>query len=166
MSRSFQALIAMRNRLATIVNERRPRWKREWVRRLRAESGLTETEKPTPTVRLMDETLAQFCSLLETRPDQRWLSEHRPSFGRLRTSCRCGLNPLLTYFASGQLALEVALGDPPPVPADQCAALTVHWHFMAQREIESLCGSCCHVCAPALVVSGGGLADVEARAER
>ncbi len=117
-------------------------------------------------IRLMDETLMQFCSLLEVRPGHRWLSEHRPSFARLCGCGHCGLSPLLTYFACGQLALEVALGDPPPVPPSQRGALTARWHFLAQREIQSLCGACCRVCAPALVLSREGLETVASRAER
>lgn len=143
----------MRGRLVFIVEERRSRWRREWDQRLRAEPVLSAMAEPAILTHLMDETFAQFSSLLGTRPNQHWLDKHRPSLEHLQIGCRCGLNPLLTYFATGQVALESVLREPPKVLARQRIALQVHWHFLAQREIESLCGSCARICAPSLAVS-------------
>lgn len=151
--------------LTVTVNQRKLRWKREWLRLLRLGSNPATVELAS-MVRLMDETLSQCCLLLETRPGHRWLNAHRPSFGRLCKCVGCALSPLLTYFASGQLALEVVLNDAPPVPAKQHAMLTARWHFLAQREIQSLCGSCRHICAPTLVIAREPLGEIEPRSER
>lgn len=119
-----------RSRLALIVQERRTHWRHEWEQRLLAEPILTVMAEPAILTHWMDETFAQFLSLLETHPNQRWLNEHQPSFEhRLRHRCRCGLNPLLAYFATGQESLEIVLREPPPVPVRQQVALAVHWHF-------------------------------------
>ena len=101
----------------------------------------------------MDETLHQLDSFLRARPTARWLAQNRAKLGPLRTACRCGLNPLLDYFAAGEAALQAKFPGGIKLNDDQRHALDRAWHWLAQREIESLCGTCRRVCAPPLSFS-------------
>lgn len=112
-----------------------PAIKAEWRRLLRQEPALTALGHPDTLAFLMDATLRELAADLETAT----AVERRPPAAPLHRACRCGLNPLLKYFATGELALRIgaraALGE------NFDAALAL-FQRLAQREIEALCSVC------------------------
>ncbi len=58
----------------------------------------------------------------------------------LQKHCECGLNPLLNYYATGELALHAALRQ--RFDAATCDAILTIYHIKAQQEIETLCAVC------------------------
>lgn len=131
------------------LKERRSAWKTEWTRLLHGESAVSAMANPEILVYLMDETIDQFLELLRVRPSRRWLNENPSQFENPGIACRCGLNPLLAYFATGQQALALVFSDQMTSASKNSNHYTVIWHFLAQREIQSLCGSCRRTCGVA-----------------
>ncbi|MDE3084522.1 MAG: hypothetical protein KGJ37_04785 [Verrucomicrobiota bacterium] len=143
----------MASSLVLLLRKRRLRLKAEWKRRLREEPATTALANPDILVYLMDETLNQLETLLSTRAQAHWVDVHHSHLTQVRTLCSCGLNPLLTYFHTGGAALKAELlesQEMPELSEREKEILNQAWYFMAQREVESLCGPCRRVCAPAL----------------
>lgn len=99
---------------------------------------------------LMDETLAQLERLLQLPPTSRWNILHKTHLAPLYTLCSCGLNPLLVYFSTGGEALKEILAVADRLRAGERDRIDRAWHFIAQSEIQALCGPCHNICAPAL----------------
>lgn len=97
---------------------------------------------------LMDATLAQLFSGLETRSThstQQWLRRCAPLIGPAHGYCACGLNPLLKYFTTGELALHAAAG---PMLGTQLDEVLLLFRALAQQEIQTLCSVCQHKGVP------------------
>jgi len=137
----------MSKQLAALVLARRQELKTGWEQRLRVAPPSTPLALPEILFHRMEDTLDQLDSLLGQPYGRRWLDENPPQLARLREQCRCGLSPLLDYFATGAAALEAVLQD---LDETDKTRLDQAWHVLAQREIESLCAVCRRVCAPAL----------------
>ncbi|MFZ5496871.1 MAG: hypothetical protein ACOZE5_16240 [Verrucomicrobiota bacterium] len=117
-----------------------PAIKKEWADLLRGEPTITPLGRPDTLVYLMDATLAQLFAGLEGRgPGQQWLKRCPPLVGPVHSYCACGLNPLLKYFTTGELALRAAAGA--RLGAEIEEALE-HFRALAQQEIETLCSVC------------------------
>ncbi len=99
---------------------------------------------------LMDETLNQLERLVRVRPTTRWFVLHKTHLDPLYTLCPCGLNPLLSYFSAGGEALQGILADIGGLSGPGKDKISQGWHFIAQSEIQALCGLCHNICAPAL----------------
>lgn len=116
-----------------------PAIKAEWDTLLRREPVLTPLGRPDTLVYLMDATLQQVLAGLREPARQRWLEACAPLAGSVHAACACGLNPLLNYFGTGELALA----------AHAAGALGKDWaevrrvfRILARHEIEALCSVC------------------------
>jgi len=137
----------MSKRLAALLTPHRTSLKATWDRQLRlAGPPNTALAIPDILVHRMSDTLDQFSLLLRRAAAKRWPDLPPPEWEHLRDHCRCGLNPLLDYFATGGKALHLVLTDLSPEDRN---ALDQAWYFLAQQEVGSLCAVCCRSCAPA-----------------
>jgi len=139
----------MLSRFIAVLRDRQFHLKSEWALRLCREPVSSALAEPAIMAHLMDETLEQFYSLLRRNPDPRWLRTHPPSLPAATAECRCGLNPLLAYFATGQTAVDATLDAAEMTDERERGRLTLRWHFLAQREIQMLCATCVRTCAVA-----------------
>jgi hypothetical protein len=119
----------------------RSSWKREWEALLRSEPTLSPLGNPDTLVYLMDETIAGVLKSLRTRSLRPVATNSRALLVPLQRHCACGLNPLLNYYATGELALHMVAA--PVLAGDLDEALT-SYHVLAQKEIDTLCAVCQH----------------------
>jgi len=122
-----------------------PAIKTEWGVLLRGEPALTPLGRPDTLVFLMDATLAQLFDGLTSRSDRKWLQHCPPLVAPVHRYCACGLNPLLKYFTTGELALRAAAGL---AVGEEIEEVLILFHSMAQQEIEALCTVCQHKGVP------------------
>ncbi len=108
---------------------------------LHGEPTLTPLGRPDTLVFLMDATLAQLFAGLTDKPEEKWLHACTPLIAPVHRYCACGLNPLLKYFTTGELALRAAAGR---LLGEEIEDLLVLFRSLAQQEIESLCTVCQH----------------------
>ena len=126
----------------------RPAIKREWGALLRAEPTLSPLGHPDTLTYLMDETINQVIKSVHTHSLKSMIQRSPVMLAPLQRHCHCLQNPLLNYYATGELALRAALRkrfDPAT-----CEALLTVYHVKAQQEIETLCAVCqvndAHLC--------------------
>ena len=133
------------DRAVRTLERMRPAIKRRWAKLLRARPVPSPLAHPDVLVYLMDQTLDQLCSALRTRSFRSWLKRNPVVIAPLQSRCTCHLNPLLTYYCLGEQALretgELALGN-------GMSEVALFYHGLAQRELDALCGACCHRDAP------------------
>lgn len=118
----------------------RPAIKREWGALLRAEPTLSPLGHPDALTYLMDETLSEVIKGVHHQSLKNWIQRSPVLLAPLHGHCHCGLNPLLNYYATGELALRAALRE--HFEASVCEALLTVYHVKAQQEIETLCTVC------------------------
>lgn len=133
----------MKARVIERLETRRPAIKKQWERLLRAEPVSSPLAKPDTLVFMMDDTVAQLVAALRSRSFKSWLRRSPVLIAPLQARCACGLNPLLAYFATGERALLGVLGE---LDAESAHLVRLHFHALAQREIDALCGVCCERC--------------------
>lgn len=112
---------------------------------LRAEPTLSPLGNPDTLVYLMDETISGVLRTLRTRSLRQVPSDPRVLRVPLQRHCACGLNPLLSYYATGEVALHAVAR--PTLGGDLDEALS-SYHRLAQREIDTLCAVCQHRATP------------------
>ena len=120
------------------IEAHRSALKREWEALLRTEPTLSPLGNPDTLVYMMDETLDRLFSDLRQHapvPDQQ--SQRSP----LQRRCSCGLNPLLNYYATGELAVHAASSKHFGAATEEMVAV---FHHLAEREIDMLCSVCCY----------------------
>lgn len=122
-----------------------PAIKKEWTVLLRGEPMLTPLGRPDTLVFLMDATLAQLFSGIKEDSDKKWLRSCRPVVAPIQRYCACGLNPLLNYFTTGELALRATAQK---LLKDEIEDVLLMFRALAQQEIESLCRVCQHKDTP------------------
>lgn len=122
-----------------------PAIKAEWTALLKGEPTLTPLGRPDTLIYLMDATLAQLTAGLQHLSTQHWLGRCKPLVGPMHTYCACGLNPLLKYFTTGELALRAVAG---PVLGQEIEPVLERFQALAHREIETLCAVCQHKDSP------------------
>src|SRR5258707_15033076 len=97
----------MQEELVRALRTRRTETRTRWEALLRIDRINTPLANPDALVFMIDWTLDElFGSLL--RPQSRRRSS-QVECTAARAACPCGRNPLLTYFAAGEQALEEAL---------------------------------------------------------
>jgi hypothetical protein len=132
----------------------RPAIKREWDHLLRTEPALSPLANPDTLVFLMDETLDQLLQGVRTRPARTTPREAALLLTPLQRRCTCGLNPLLTYYATGELALRAVTAAP---LGENFEPVLLVLHGIARREIDALCGVCCHRNTPGCLHRQGAM---------
>ena len=125
----------------------RPAIKREWEKLLRTEPALSPMANPDTLVFLMDETLKQLADCLRARAAKGWTKKDAPLVAPLQRRCPCGLNPLLNYYATGELAVHAAAAT--RLEGADLEDTLLCFHALAQREIDTLCSVCQHKHGPA-----------------
>ena len=122
-----------------------PAIKMEWGVLLRGEPALTPLGRPDTLVYLMDATLAQLFSGLSGKSAKKWLHSCPPLVAPVHTYCACGLNPLLKYYTTGELALRATAAA---TLGEEIEDLLLLFRSLAQQEIETLCKVCQHKGVP------------------
>jgi hypothetical protein len=120
----------------------RPALKREWEALLRAEPTLSPLGNPDTLVYLMDETIGEVAKALRARSLKHAAANARALLVPLQRHCACGLNPLLNYYATGELALHMIGAK--ALSATELDEALICYHVLAQKEIDTLCGVCQH----------------------
>lgn len=123
----------------------RPAIKREWEKLLRAEPTLSPLGNPDTLVYLMDETVGEMLKALRARSLKNTAVSARTLLVPLQRHCACGLNPLLNYYATGELALHMVAAT--CLNGGELDEALICYHQFAQKEIDTLCAVCQH-CAP------------------
>ena len=118
-----------------------PEIKTEWQSLLGGEPVLSPLGRPDTLVYLMDATLLQLLTGLQTKQELPWLRQCRPVAGSVHRHCACGLNPLLKYFTTGELALRAGAG---PAMGEEIEEILLLFRALAQHEVNSLCSVCQH----------------------
>lgn len=119
----------------------RPSWKREWEALLRSEPTLSPLGNPDTLVYLMDETITEVLKALRVRSLKHAPANSRALLVPLQRHCACGLNPLLNYYATGELALHAVAA---PMLLEHLDEALTGYHLLAQKEIDTLCAVCQH----------------------
>ncbi|WP_415909036.1 hypothetical protein [Oleiharenicola sp. Vm1] len=125
----------------------RPAIKKEWEALLRAEPAPSPLGNPDTLLYLMDETITQVFRALSEHPLESVLKKTSALLVPLQRHCGCGLNPLLNYYATGELALHLVAAK--RVPQPMLDALLTSFHLLAQQEIDTLCSVCLNRSSPA-----------------
>jgi hypothetical protein len=123
----------------------RPSWKREWEALLRSEPTLSPLGNPDTLVYLMDETITEVLKVLRARSLKQAATNSRALLVPLQRHCACGLNPLLNYYATGELALHAVAA---PMLVEHLDEALTSYHLLAQKEIDTLCAVCQHRSGP------------------
>ncbi len=133
------------------LEAQRPSFKREWEALLRTEPTLSPLGNPDTLVFMMDETLSDLFKNLRLRAQKHQAVNPRSLLVPLQRHCECGMNPLLTYFATGELALHLVAGQVLKRDAELDEILACY-HLLAMKEIDMLCAVCQHrqssACSP------------------
>lgn len=130
----------MSRRLPDLLRTHRLRLKADWLQRLCARPPKSSLALPEILRHRMNDTLDQLDDLLRGPVAARWQFRPGPSAGELSEQCRCGLNPLLDYFELGGATLAEGLAA--EMSPDERKSVEGAWHFLAAREIRTLCGVC------------------------
>lgn len=126
------------------LRDRLPAIKSEWQRLLSTEPESSPLGRPGTLEYLMDATLAQLLGSWVRQPDAEWLCHCEPVAGAVHQYCTCGLNPLLRYFSTGEIALGAAAAELGPDLDD----VLLRFRMLAQHELEGLCAVCVHPGSP------------------
>jgi hypothetical protein len=140
----------MQRSLFGLLHSHRAALKKEWSRRLYLEPQNVRVTQKDLLADLMDQTLDELENLMQKRPSTGWFALHRTHLAPLHSGHGCGLNPLLTYFSTGDEALKKILSVSHRLSESEKVRVGRAWHFIAQSEIQALCGDCRNICAPAL----------------
>lgn len=140
---------AMQDELVRALRARRVEIHSRWAALLRMEKANTPLANPDALVFMIDWTLDECFSSLGPVPGGRRLRLVNDLAAK--PDCPCGRNPLLTYFAAGEQAIEEALileqarasTVLDPLARDAAfAELKLTFRDIARREIESFCAVC------------------------
>lgn len=119
----------------------RPSLKREWEALLRTEPTLSPLGNPDTLIYLMDETLSDLLKLLRAQVQRHTHRSPRTLRVPLQRHCACGMNPLLNYYATGEIALHFVTAPVLTAEHDLDDALGCY-HVLALKELEMLCAVC------------------------
>jgi len=125
----------------SVLQQLRPLIKQRWETLLRAAPVVSPLANPDTLIFRMDQTLDDLASALRTRSFRTWLKHHPVLFMPIRDNCHCRINPLLAYYTSGDAAMREVASRALDTALPETLLI---YHGLAQREIEALCGACCH----------------------
>lgn len=132
-------LNCMNERCLRALQDRRTSLHSQWASRLRAAPFNSPLAHPDTLIHLMDRTLDQIFHELN-HPSARRRQPALP-----HDFCRCGHNPLVTYFATAALAFQTSLAqcaDEVPVSRDDVEEVNRTLTRIARREIMTFCALC------------------------
>ncbi len=140
----------MQEDLIRALRDRRGDLRARWETLLRIERVNTPLANPDALVFMIDWTCDELFAALSHPAARRRTGRAQETAAR--PECPCGRNPLLTYFAAGEQAMEEALileqaSRPTLEPTERDAAfaeLQLAVREIARREIESFCAVCQH----------------------
>jgi hypothetical protein len=112
--------------------------KREWEALLRTEPTLSPLGNPDTLVYMMDETIDRLLGELRQGVAPR---DGKGQVTPLQRRCACGLNPLLNYYATGELAVHAIAGQTCGAGLEDAVSA---FHAIARKEIDTLCSVCCY----------------------
>jgi hypothetical protein len=139
----------MQDELVRALRARRAEIHARWEALLRIEKINTPLANPDALVFMIDWTLDECFSTLRPLHARR-RNGHLPDAGVAKPHCPCGRNPLLTYFAAGEQAIEEALileqanaSSIDPAQRDEAfLELKLTVRDIARREIDAFCSVC------------------------
>ena len=150
----------MQDSLLRELHSRRFSVRARWEVLLRAEPVTSPLGHPDALVHLIDTTLDEIFTTLETQRG-RQPSIAEPTASNNTAMCLCGRNPLLAYFAAAGQAIrealilaQAALAPLNPVERDESLdEVNRVIQAVSRREIEAFCGLCQfrHLALPASV---------------
>ncbi len=114
---------------------------------LRTEPTLSPLGNPDTLVYMMDETIDR---LLATLRQGGPMPDRKSQVTPLQRRCACGLNPLLNYYATGELAVHAVASPTCGASVDEVVSA---FHAIARKEIDTLCSVCCYRHHPAAAKS-------------
>lgn len=123
----------------------RPIIRQRWEARLRALPPISPLAHPDSLVHLMDFTLDQFFhNLAKGGAKKRTRAKLDSNSCTDAANCTCGMNPLLIYFQTAELALmEVTLSlSAPSLRELTLSEIKRALTSIAKKEIETLCSVC------------------------
>lgn len=129
----------MNERCLRALQVRRTNLHAQWEAHLRAAPVTSPLGHPDTLVHMMDRTLDLVFHEL-THPSAR-----RRQPGLPADFCRCGHNPLVTYFSTAALAFQTTLAqcaDEMPVSRDDAEEVKRTLTRIARREIMTFCALC------------------------
>lgn len=140
---------SMQDELVRALRARRAEIHARWEALLRIEKVNTPLANPDALVFMIDWTLDEcFATLRPLHARKR--NGKIPESAVAKPDCPCGRNPLLTYFAAGEQAIEEALileqasaSILDPIQRDEAfLELKLTVRDIARREIEAFCSVC------------------------
>ena len=153
----------MRRQFLRTLAELRPMIKTCWEVLLRAEPPASPLGNPDTLVFMMDRTLDSFFTAVESPTPRRWLARRPLLCCGLAETCRCGRNPLLQYFVSGEQAVVAISAKareelaPDAEEEERILAETqLAFHYLAQHELQTFCDLCHGTCVRARPKLGAG----------
>jgi hypothetical protein len=129
----------MNERCLRALQARRPSLNCQWEALLHAAPVISPLGHPDTLIHMMDRTLDQIFHELN-HPSAR---KRQP--GLPEGFCRCGHNPLVTYFTTAVLAFQTTLGqcaDEEPVSREDADEVKRTINRIARREIMTFCALC------------------------
>lgn len=119
----------------------RPSLKCEWEALLRTEPTLSPLGNPDTLIYLMDETIVDLLKSVRAQVLRHTHRNPRTLRVPLPRHCACGLNPLLNYYATGEIALHLVAAPVLTAEHDLDDVLACY-HTLALQELEMLCAVC------------------------
>jgi hypothetical protein len=139
----------MKRAFLDALGARRAVIKHLWEAVLRQAPVHTPLGHPDTLIYMMDETLDRLFSLTRSRSTPEWLAEHPLIGPPIGKSCRCALNPLLTYFFAAESALVATIRLLKPCPEFSEhdilvseSQLLFSLHVLGHQEMNAFCEVC------------------------
>jgi len=121
--------------------------KKNWIGLLSRNAVMWPLNNIEAISRLQSTTLGQFQSLLRAGSFRHWVVEHEPHTRLLHSEGICGFISVLSYFATGEIALFEGLQGAEGLQPAAVAEARKRWRFFGQREMDSQCIGCERICA-------------------
>jgi hypothetical protein len=123
------------------------RTKRKWIGLLSRNKVMWPLTNIGAISKLQDTTLTEFQSLLQASSFRSWVCEHEPHTRMLHSEGICGFISVLSYFATGELALFAELQQMKGLTRRSVSEARRRWRFFGQREMDAQCIGCEKICA-------------------
>ena len=130
---------------AVLLNSART--KKRWIGLLSRNAVMWPLNNIESISRLQDTTLAEFQTLLRAASCRSWVHSHETHTRILHGEGICGFISVLSYFATGEIALFEDLLGFEALPAAAITEARNRWRFFGQREMDSQCIGCERICA-------------------